>query len=130
MPTRADSSLKAEPKTGSRGLSTIIEEIQAQPPLMRPQAARAYHGIEGEWVLTFANAQEGPSGQARLYFTAEPHAMKMINGRVSLRKYPQLRQLQVGAPVRVRGTIRRIEPLFIELDIRDLVFAKPAEAIH
>lgn len=112
-------------------LSAIFKEIKAQPPLMRPQAARAYQGMEGDWPLTFANAEEGRSGEARLYFTVEPDAvMKMVSGNVSLRKYPQLRRLQVGSPVRVRGTIQTVDTFFINLDIQDLAFAKAAEAAH
>lgn len=106
----------------------IFAAIEAQPPLMRPQAACAYRGLEGDWPLTFANAQEGRSGEVRLYFNIEPHSIKLVSGNVSLRKYPQLRQLQVGTPIRVHGTIRNIDALFIKLDIRNLVFAKAAEA--
>ncbi|MBI3321086.1 MAG: hypothetical protein HYZ91_02325 [Candidatus Omnitrophica bacterium] len=107
--------------------TAIFDEVQAQPPLMRPQAARAYQGMEGDWSLTFANAQEGRSGEAHLYFNFEPHGMKLIRGNVPLRKYPQLRQLQVGAPVRVHGRIQKVDTFFINLEIRDLVFAKTAE---
>ncbi|MDP3723181.1 MAG: hypothetical protein Q8R91_06785 [Candidatus Omnitrophota bacterium] len=111
-------------------LSAIFKEIKAQPPLMRQQAARAYCGMEGDWPLTFANAQEGRPGEAHLYFNIEPYSMRMIRGNVSLRKYPKLRRLEVGASVRVRGNIQKVDTFFIELDIRDLVFAKAAEAAH
>lgn len=130
MPTQTDSSAKRQAKTGSLEPSAIFKKIEAQPPLMRPQAARAYQGMEGDWPLTFANAQEGRSGEAHLYFKFEPHGMRMIRGNVSLRKYPQLRQLHVGTPVRVRGRIQRVDAFFINLEIRDLVFAKTAEAAH
>jgi len=111
--------------------SVIFAEIEAQPPLMRQQAARAYCGIESDWLLTFANAKEGRPGEAHLYFNVEPHAiMKMVSGTVSLRKYPQLRQLQVGAPVRVRGKIQKVDPFFINLEIQDLVLPQAAEAAH
>lgn len=126
MPTRTNSSaksLKHQTRVSALEPSAIFKEIEAQPPLMRPQAARAYRGMEGDWPLTFANAQEGRSGEAHLYFNFEPHAMRMISGIVSLRKYPQLRQLEVGTPVRVRGRIQKVDAFFIELDIRDLVFS-------
>lgn len=130
MPTQTNSSPKRKTKVRSLELSGIFKEIEAQPPLMRPQAARAYQGMEGDWPLTFANAQEGRSGEAHLYFNFEPHGLRMIRGNVSLRKYPQLRQLHVGAPVRVRGKIQKVDTFFIELEIQDLVFAKAAEAAH
>ena len=123
MPTQTNSSPKRRTKAGSLEPSAIFKEIEAQPPLMRPQAARAYQGMESDWPLTFANAQEGRSGEAHLYFNFEPHAMRMVRGNASLRKYPQLRRLQVGAPVRVRGRIKKVDTFFIELDIQDLVFA-------
>lgn len=130
MPTQTNSSPKRQAKAGSLEPSAIFREIEAQPPLMRSQAARAYQGMEGDWPLTFANAQEGRSGEAHLYFNFEPHALRMIRGNVSLRKYPQLRQLHVGTPVRVRGRIQKIDAFFINLEIQDLVFAKAAEAAH
>ena len=131
MPTRTNSLLKHQTKVGALEPSAIFKAIEAQPPLMRPQAARAYRGMESDWPLTFANAQARRSGEARLYFNFEPHAiMKMVSGSVSLRKYPQLRQLQVGTPIRVRGRIQKVDTFFIELEIRDLVFAKAAEAVQ
>ena len=131
MPTQTNSSPKRQTKARSLELSAIFKEIEAQPPLMRPQAARAYCGMEGDWPLTFANAQEGRSGEAHLYFNVEPDAvMKMVSGNVSLRKYPQLRRHQVGSPVRVRGKIQKVDAFFINLEIRDLVFAKAAKATH
>ena len=107
MPTRTNSSPKRQTKARSLEPSAIFKEIEAQPPLMRQQAARAYCGMEGDWPLTFANAQEGRPGEAHLYFNVEPYSLRMIRGNVSLRKYPQLRQLHVGAPVRVRGRIQK-----------------------
>ena len=130
MPTQTDSSPKRQTKTRSLEPSAIFKEIEAQPPLMRSRAARAYQGMEGDWPLTFANAQEERSGEAHLYFNFEPHGLRMIRGNVSLRKYPQLRQLHVGTPVRVRGKIQKVDTFFIELEIRDLVFAKVAAAVH
>ena len=131
MPIRTSRSPKHQTKVTVLEPSAIFKEIETQPPLMRPQAARAYRGMESDWPLTFANAQARPSGEARLYFNFEPHAiMKMVSGSVSLRKYPQLRQLQVGTPIRVRGRIQKVDAFFIELEIRDLVFAKAAEAAH
>ena len=131
MPTRTEGSLKHQAEAGSLEPLAIFKDIEAQPPLMRPKVARAYRGVEGNWPLTFANAQEGRSGEARLYFNVEPRAiMKMVSGSVSLRKYPQLRRLEVGASVRVRGRIQKVDTFFIELEIRDLVFAKVAVAAH
>lgn len=130
MPIQTNGSRKRHAKVRSPEPSAIFKEIDAQPPLMRPQAARTYCGLEGDWPLTFANAQEGRSGEAHLYFNFEPHGLRMIRGNVSLRKYPQLRHLHVGTPVRVRGRIQKVDTFFINLEIRDLVFAKAAEAAH
>ena len=131
MPTQTDRSPKRQTKTRSLEPSAIFKEIEAQPPLMRSRAARAYQGMESDWSLIFANAQEGRSGDARLYFNCEPRRMMgMISGNASLRKYPQLRRLQAGTPVRVRGTIQKVDACFIELEIRDLVFAMASEAAH
>jgi len=123
---------KASPRINP---ATIFAEIQAQPPLMRQEAAKAYIGKMVNWPVTFANASEQSSGQAHLIFRFDPHDMSMITGNVLLSDYPQLRALRSGERLRVRGTIRKIDQLFIELDISKLVFTHSsapvsAEAAH
>lgn len=107
----------------------IFAEIEAQPPLMRPQAAKAYLGKAVDWPMTFANANEEPAGQARALFRFGPHEIKLITGNVPLSRYPQLRSMRAGERLRVRGTIRKIDTLFIELDISELVLAQPTHAL-
>ena len=102
--------------------SVIFKEIEEQPPLMRPNAARAYRGMEADWVLKFANAKPERSDKVSVYFNVEPHDIRMVTGSVSLRKYPELEKLPVGAPVRVCGRIQKADTLFIELEIRDMKF--------
>jgi len=106
----------------------IFATIQAQPPLMRQQAANAHLGREVHWVLTFENGSEEPSGQAWLIFRFDPHNMRMVEGRVSLSDYPSLRSMQSGETVLVHGRVQKVDALAIKLEIRDLVFAKAAEA--
>lgn len=97
---------------------------------MRPEARQTYQGMEVDWSVTFTNAQAHRSSRASVYFSSGPHLLSMIVGKVLLSEYPRLKRLQVGAPVQVRGTIRKIDALFIELEIQDLVFTKAAEAAH
>jgi len=97
--------------------------MQAQPPLMRQEAAKAYLGKMVNWPVTFANASEQSSGQAHLIFCFDSYGINMITGNVLLSDYPQLRALRSGERLRVRGAIRKIDQLFIELDISKLVFA-------
>ncbi len=107
----------------------IFAEIETQPPLMRQQAAQTYIGKVINWPVIFSNASEQPSGQAHLIFCFGSHHINMITGNVSLSDYPQLRSLRSGERLRVRGTIRKIDQLFIELDISKLVFAQPTHAL-
>ena len=117
-------------KTSSRlDPVAILAEIQAQPPLMRQEAAKAYIGRMVNWPVTFANASEQSSGLAHLIFRFDSHHINMITGNVSLSDYPQLRALRSGERLRVRGTIRKIDQLFIELDIIKLVFTQPAPVL-
>lgn len=106
----------------------VFAEIEAQPPLMRPQTARAYLGMDVDWPLTFANAKAGRAGEVSVYFHSESHRLSLVTGDVSLRKYPQLKQLRIGAPVHVRGKIRNADALFIELEITDLLLTQSTEA--
>ena len=48
----------------------------------------------------------------------------MIIGEVGLDKYPRLRMMRPGEPLRIRGTIRKIDALSIELEITELQFAQ------
>jgi len=104
--------------------ATIFAEIKAQPPLMRPQATQAYLGRSVDWSVIFANASEQPSGRAHLIFRFNQHDMGMITGAASLAQYPQLRSLRSGERIQVRGRIRKIDTLSIELEIRDLGLPK------
>lgn len=117
MPTRAKS-LES---------SRIFAEIEAQPPLMRPQAAKAYLGKLVDWLVIFANASEH-SGQAHLILRSDPHGVRMITGKVLLVEHPELRSLHSGEQIRVRGRIRKIDNLSIELEINQLVFAPATRA--
>ena len=103
---------------------TIFTEVEAQPPLMRQQASKAYVGKTVNWPVIFANASEQPSGQAHLIFRFDEHNVRMIVGEVPLTQYPQLRSLRSGERLRVRGTIRKIDVLFIELEIQELLLPR------
>ena len=97
----------------------IYAEIKSQPPLMRDEAGHKYVGREVEWLVTFANGWES-EGQAHLSFCVEPHVISMVKGTVSLADYPWLKSLRADAVVRVRGRIRRVESMTIELDKLEL----------
>jgi len=105
--------------------SEIFADIKAQPPLMREQAAKAYLGQEVDWALTFTNGSEEPIGRAWLMLRRNPRDLELIVGGVSLATYPSLRSLRPGEPVRVRGRIRKANPLYIELEITDLLLHQP-----
>ena len=101
--------------------SQIYADIEAQPPLMRAEAARAYIGAEVDWPVTFADGHETDPGQARLSFRFKPNEVRTVVGEASLSRYPQLRSMRVGEPLHVRGNIHKINTLIIELDITDLL---------
>jgi len=106
----------------------IFADIQAQPPLMRQQAANAYLGREVHWALTFEDGNEDQSGEAWVVFRFDSHNVRMVEGRVSLSVYPSLRSMRSGETALVHGWVCKIGALSIELEIQDLVFAKAAEA--
>ena len=108
----------------------IFAEFKAQPPLMRSQAMEKYLGAEVDWPATLADAREQKPGQVHVVCWPEPDGQGLIVGDVSLSNYPHLRQLRVDDPVRMRGRIRKIDTITIELEIQDLVFAQVAEAAH
>ena len=110
--------------------SEIFAEMDAQPPLKRGEVAGMYLGKEVYWSLLFANADELSQGGAWLLFRFDPDHVRMVVGTVRLIDYPSLRSLRVGETVFVRGRIRKIDILSIELEIQDIVLLRTAEAIR
>lgn len=108
----------------------IFAEIDAQPPLMRQQTAAAYFGREICWSLMFANATEPYQGQARLMFRFNPDSVRMVVGDIVLSTYPSMMGARDGESVLVRGRVRKIDNLCIELEIQDLVLSRTLEATH
>ena len=105
----------------------IFADIEAQPPLMRDEAAEAYLGQEVDWALTFASGSKDNSGNAHLSFHISNEVIRGVQGTVSLSEYPWLKSLRADEPVRVRGRIRAISTLSIELEIGELVLAGASE---
>ena len=126
MPTR----VHRVATTGPLAPSGIFAEVESRPPLMREQAKAKYLGKQVKWALAFLDGRAGQDGEARLTFHFDPQDIRMVSGSVRLSDYPRLRSTSVGERIRVRGTIRKVDALCIELDIRDLVFAKAAEAVR
>ena len=110
--------------------SRIFAEYDAQPPLMRKEFVQRYIGAEVDWSGTLADAREQKPGKIHVVCWPEPDGGKLIVGDVLFSEYPQLKQLRVGDPIQMRGTISNIDVISIELKVRDLVFAKAAEAAH
>jgi hypothetical protein len=101
--------------------ANIFAEIEAHPPLMRAEAANTYVGKDIDWLLTFFSGHELGIGRARLTFRIASQGIGMVVGAVSLSDYPWLKSLHADEPVRVRGRIRKIDTMSIELEISELL---------
>ena len=108
--------------------ATIFAEIEARPPLMREEAKAKYLGKQVRWMLMFLDGRRDQEGEAHLTFHFNSEDVRMVSGNVPLPRYPRLRSMQPGEFLCVRGAIRKIDSLCIELEIHDFVFAKAAEA--
>ena len=128
MPTRTDDSLKRRGRLGLLEPSTIFKDIEAQPPLMRDEVMQTYIGRKVNWQLTFRNGQVGDRDEAWLIFDAEPKGVRMVTGTVPLSKYPRLRTLPSGEIIHVRGRIRKIDAVCVDLDIAELKLPASTEA--
>ena len=106
----------------------IFAEMDAQPPLVRQQAAAIYLDREVCWSLRFANATEPNQGQAHLIFRFDPYDIRMVVGDILLSEYPSMMGARVEENVLVRGRIRKIDNLCIKLEIHDLVLPRTAES--
>lgn len=103
--------------------SEIFTQLDAQPPLMRSKFfKKEYFGMEVDWPVTFADAWEGSADTVRVAFRFESGNIQAVVGDASLSHYPQLRHLRRGESLRVRGRIRSVSSLWIELDITELLF--------
>ena len=99
----------------------VFGEYSAQPPLVRPQFAKKYVGVEVDWPVRFADAWEAGK-KIRVAFHLETPAIRGISGNVPRARYPQLEHLHAREPLRIRGRIRSVSTLWIELDITELLF--------
>lgn len=100
----------------------IYAEIDSRPPLTRTEAARAYAGKDVDWTLWYVFGRERSSGQVHLAFQIARQEVRMAAGTVALSDYPWLKSLRADQAVRVRGKIRHIGTLTIEVDIAELTF--------
>jgi len=108
--------------------SQLFAHLEAQPPLMRASAGNAYVGKEVNWNLMFVDGSERVTGKASLIFDTGVLGDRMIRGDVSLTEHPYLRSLPSGEPVRVRGTIRRVDALFVELEVAEMTLVRTVGA--
>ena len=107
--------------------ATIFAEIDSQPPLMRRRVATAYLGREICWSLIFSDASEPREGRTRLLFDFDPHSVKMIVGEVLLSNYPSLMHAKSGESVLVRGRVKSVDKICIELEIQALILSRSTE---
>lgn len=103
----------------------VFDEYKAQPPLMRPRFAKKYVGMEVDWPVRFADAWKSGK-EIRVAFHVE--LLRGISGSVPRSMYPQLEHLHANEPLRIRGRIRSVSTLWIELDITELLFCIEAVA--
>lgn len=122
MPTR----ISHVSMTKSLEPSAIFAEIESHPPLMREQAKTAYIGKEVAWSVIFVNGYQQSSGEARLTFQPEPNEIKFISVTARLTDYPWLTSTRAGETVHLRGNIRNINTLSIEVSLKELCPAQPA----
>ena len=109
----------------------IYTDINSHPPLMQDDAKKKYIGQEVEWLLTFSSGSV-EHDEAHVMFRSEGRSLGRaaglggVSGDVSLSAYPWLKTLRADEPVRVRGRIRGIHFIAIELDILELSVPEPA----
>lgn len=104
----------------------IFQDYSVQPPLMRPRFAQKYVGMEVDWPVRLADAWQAGKN-VRVAFHLDTPGIHAIGGDVPRTQYPQLEHLQTREPLRVRGRIRLVSTLWIELDITELLFCIEAE---
>lgn len=100
----------------------IFKEYDAQPPLQRPRYISDLFGTTVDWPVKFFDASAIDADVASVAFHYEALLVRMITGKVSRSAYPRLENLCEGEPMRMRGRIRSVSALCIELDITELLF--------
>lgn len=100
----------------------IFQTYDAQPPLQRPRYISDLFGISVDWPATFFTASANDADLVSVAFHYETLPVRMITGKVSRSTYPRLENLCAGEPMRIRGRIRSVNALCIELDITELRF--------
>ena len=103
----------------------IYADIESYPPLMQDEIKEKYVGQEVEWLVSFFSGSIH-GGKARLMFHHASRRIGGVTGVVALAEYPWLKSLRVDEPTRVKGRIRQIDAMAIELDILGLSIPEPA----
>ena len=107
----------------------IFKEFDQMPPLQRPRLTEHLQGETVDWSVRLANAWQNNDETVRVAFRYGPPTVQSIIGNVRRSDYPQLEHLQVGESLRVRGRIRLVSTLWIELDITELLFCIETVAV-
>ena len=97
----------------------IYAEVESHPPLMQEEAKGKYLGQEVEWFLTFFSGSLYED-QVHLMFHHESRRIGWVTGVVPLSDHLWLKTLRAEEPVQVRGRIRSIDAMAINLDILEL----------
>lgn len=99
--------------------AAIDAEVRSYPPLKRDSIRKIYVGKEVDWRVTFFTGWKESKGRVGLAFRDKPLGMTIF-GHVPLTDYPWLESLNVDEAVWIRGQIRKVDSMTIDLEILEL----------
>ena len=105
--------------------SDIFAEVESARPVLREALRSTFVGDDVKWLLTFGNGWAlDERAQLTLYF--DPDSIRRVIGTVWLPDHPWLGMLRANDALQVRGRIRRVDAVSIELDVLELGIPEPA----
>jgi hypothetical protein len=91
------------------------------PPLQRPDISKSYEGIRVQWEGEFSSAwHSGENYRISIRVPPGRFSQSHARGEVPAESYPELRTIREDQPVRITGTIAKVESYSVELSDIDL----------
>ena len=87
-----------------------MKELEAARPLQRPAIAKTFVGVPVEWDLSFSDATVRETDASLIFYSPGDRGLHPgVVCNVSAKRAAELRFLERGTLVHIRGKIRKIE---------------------
>jgi hypothetical protein len=101
----------------------IVDAIRSQTPMMREEMAKQYIDVPVDWQLLFYNASLRDE-RIRVMANPKERLFPSVVFWLPSDRQGELKTLPQDAPIRLKGTIKEIDGLQIELDNAEMIIVR------